>query len=91
MDGISDLMIDCSNYSNSGSDTIIPITLDEALIIASGICYNNETTVLYAELVYSNWCTENDNFNLSWHIVTNRGNYVVDSVTRTAKCDVYTY
>lgn len=91
VDGISDLMIDCSNYSNSGSDTITPITLDEALIIASGICYNNETTVFYAELVYSNWCTENDNFNLSWHIVTNRGNYVVDCVTRTAKCDVYTY
>ena len=91
VNGISDLMIDCSNYSNSGSGTIAPITLDEALIIASGICYNNETTVFYAELVYSNWCTENDNFNLSWHIVTNIGNYVVDCVTRTAKCDVYTY
>lgn len=91
VDGISDLMIDCSNYSNSGSDTITPVTLDEALTIASGICYNNETTVFYAELAYSNWCTENDNFNLSWHIVTNRGNYVVDCVTRTAKCDVDTY
>lgn len=91
VNGISDLMIDCSKYTNSGSGTIAPITLDEALIIASGICYNHETTVLYAELVYSNWCTENDNFNLSWYIVTNRGNYVVDCVTKTAKCDVYTY
>ena len=91
VNGISDLEIDCSNYTNSGSDTVVPITLEEALTIASGICYNNETTVLYAELVYSNWCTENNNFNLSWHIVTNRGNYVVDCVTKTAKCDVYTY
>ena len=91
VNGISDLEIDCSNYTNSGSDTVVPITLEEALTIASGICHNNETTMLYAELVYSNWCTENNNFNLSWHIVTNRGNYVVDCVTKTAKCNMDTY
>lgn len=91
VNGISDLYIDCSKYVISGSASAKPISLDEALKAAGMICYNNTTVVLYAELVYSNRVTGNDTFNLSWYLVTNKGNYVVDCVTKTAVCDVYTY
>ena len=91
VNGISDLYIDCSKYVISGSASAKPISLDEALKAAGMICYNNTTVVLYAELVYSNSVTGNDTFNLSWYLVTNKGNYVVDCVTKTAVCDVYTY
>ena len=91
VNGISDLYIDCSKYVISGSASAKPISLDEALKVAGMICYNNTTVVLYAELVYSNRVTGNDTFNLSWYLVTNKGNYVVDCVTKTAVCDVYTY
>ena len=91
VNGISDLYIDCSKYAISDSTSAKPISLDEALKAAGKICYNNTTIVLYAELVYSNRVTGNDNFNLSWYLVTNKGNYVVDCVTKNAVCDVYTY
>ena len=90
-DGISDLVVDCSQYTNNGTAPITPMSLEEALITASRICHNNSTSLVYAEIVYSNRVSGNDNFNLSWYIVTTRGNYVVDCVTKTAVCDVDTY
>lgn len=91
VNGISDLVIDCSKYEIKGSVSAKPISLDEALKAAGKICYNNSTKVFYAELVYSNRVTCDDNFNLSWYLVTNKGNYVVDCVSKTAVCDMDTY
>ena len=91
VNGISDLVIDCSKYEIKGSVSAKPISLDEALKAAGKICYNNSTKVFYAELVYSNRVSGNDDFNLSWYLVTNKGNYVVDCVLKTAVCDVDTY
>ena len=90
-DGISDLVVDCSQYTSNGTAPITPMSLEEALITASRICHNDSTSLVYAEIVYSNRVSGNDNFNLSWYLVTTRGNYVVDCVTKTAVCDVDTY
>ena len=91
VNGISDLEIDCSKYEINCSASAKPISLEEALKAAGKICYNNSTKVFYAELVYSNRVSGNDDFNLSWYLVTNKGNYVVDCVSKTAVCDMDTY
>ncbi len=89
VDGLSMLEINWHEFTES-SDTIYPMSLKEALEMAnstrSAPCF-----LLSAELVYSNWLTENDTHNLSWYLVTDHGSYVVDCVLRKHKCDSYEY
>ena len=47
--------------------------------------------LLGAELVYSNRLTTDDQYNLSWFLITSKGNYVVDCVLNNHICDSYEY
>lgn len=90
MNGISELEIDCSKYENILHDSIVPLSLDEAIRITSKICQRS-TTLVYAELVYSNYVTHDEKYNLSWYLLTRNGAYVVDCVHKKAVCswDMY--
>ena len=54
--GISELVIDSSKYGIFGENSIVPISIEETLLIADQICYS-PTVLVYAELTYSNWIT----------------------------------
>lgn len=88
--GISELVIDSSKYGIDGENSIVPISIEETLLIVDQIRYS-PTVLVYAELTYSNWITEDDRYNLSWYLVTTNGNYVVDCVIKEAVCDRNTY
>ena len=44
-----------------------------------------------ADLVYSNWLTGSEVYNISWYLCTSNGNYVVDCVLGKHMCDSYEY
>ena len=81
VNGISALTIDCSNYEVVGTDFQKPLSLDEALKIVNKAC-KYSSTLVYANLVYSNYVSRNEKYNLSWYFVTDKGVYVVDCVTK---------
>ena len=60
--------------------------LDDAIRLADA-AYESPTILLYAQLVYSNWLTGSDEYNLSWYLVTSQGDYVVDCVLGKCMCD----
>ena len=64
--------------------------LKEALEMANST-RSRACTLLYADLVYSSWLTENDTQNLSWRLITDGGTYIVDCVLKKHKCDMYEY
>lgn len=72
------------------NDVISPIPLDDAIKMANSTRMA-KATLLYADLVYSNWITESDEYNVSWYLVTDQGSYVVDCVLLKHKCDSYEY
>ena len=89
VDGLSFVEISWHDYDISG-DTIYPMSLKEALEMANST-REAPCTLLYAELVYSSWLTEDDTCNLSWYLLTDAGSYIVDCVQKAHMCDHYEY
>lgn len=84
VNGISEMTIDCSNYEPAGTDVQKPISLDEALKIANKAC-DYSAVLIYADIVYSNYVTGDDRYNLSWYLVTDKGVFVVDCVKKETR------
>ena len=84
VNGISEMTIDCSNYEPAGTDVQKPISLDEALKIANKAC-DYSAVLIYADIVYSNYVTGDDRYNLSWYLVTDKGDFVVDCVKKETR------
>lgn len=84
VNGISEMTIDCSNYEPAGTDVQKPISLDEALKIANKAC-DYSAMLIYADIVYSNYVTGDDRYNLSWYLVTDKGVFVVDCVKKETR------
>lgn len=89
VDGLAFLDINWHDYAAS-EETIYPMPLKEALEMANST-RSRACTLLYADLVYSDWLTENDTQNLSWRLVTDSGTYIVDCVLKKHRCDTYEY
>lgn len=89
VDGLSFVDISWRDYTVS-ENTIYPMPLKEALEMANST-REAPCTLLCARLVYSSWLTGDDTQNLSWHLVTDAGNYIVDCVLKKHKCDSYEY
>ncbi|MBQ5757380.1 MAG: hypothetical protein IIV93_02600 [Clostridia bacterium] len=89
VDGLAFLDINWHDYTAS-EETIYPMPLKEALEMANST-RSRDCTLLYADLVYSDWLTENDTQNLSWRLITDSGTYIVDCVLKKHKCDTYEY
>ena len=64
--------------------------LNEAITMANST-RESDTVLYYAGLIYSNWLSENDDYNLCWYLLTSKGNYVVDCVLKKHMCDSYEY
>ena len=84
VNGISEMTIDCSNYEPAGTDVQKPISLDEALKIANKAC-DYSAVLIYADIVYSNYVTGDDRYNLSWYLVTDKGVFVVDCIKKETR------
>lgn len=89
VNGLNGFDLKWHNFTES-ADTIAPIPLEEAVKMANSTRMA-KATILYADLVYSNWLTESDEYNLSWYLLTDQGSYVVDCVLLKHKCDSYEY
>ena len=89
VNGLNGFDLTWHNFKES-SESIAPISLEEAVSMANSTRMA-KATLLYADLVYSNWVTENEEYNLSWYLVTDQGSYVVDCVELKHKCDSYEY
>lgn len=72
------------------NETIEPLSLNEAIRMANST-RESDTVLYYAGLIYSNWLTENDEYNLCWQLCTSNGNYIVDCVLKKHMCDTYEY
>ena len=89
VNGLNGFDLNWHNFTES-SETLSPIPLEDAIKMAN-FTRMAKATLLYADLVYSNWLTESDEYNLSWYLLTDQGSYVVDCVTLKHKCDSYEY
>ncbi|MBE5792540.1 MAG: hypothetical protein E7322_10335 [Clostridiales bacterium] len=89
INGLNGFDLSWHNFTES-AEIISPISLEEAVKMANSTRMA-KATLLYADLVYSNWLTESDEYNLSWYLLTDQGSYVVDCVLLKHKCDSYEY
>lgn len=89
VNGLNGFDLSWHNFTES-EEVIAPIPLEEAVKMANSTRMA-KATLLYADLVYSNWLTESNEYNLSWYLVTDAGSYVVDCVLMKHKCDSYEY
>lgn len=89
VNGLNGFDLSWHNFSES-EETVSPIPLEDAVKMANSTRMA-KATLLYADLVYSNWLTESDEYNLSWYLLTDQGSYVVDCVLLKHKCDSYEY
>ena len=89
VNGLNGFDLSWHNFTES-EETLAPMKFEDAVKMANSTRYA-KATLLYADLVYSNWLTENDEYNLSWYLVTDQGSYVVDCVLEKHKCDSYEY
>jgi len=89
INGLNGFDLSWHEYTESAEE-IVPMPLKDAIRMADS-SRAAEATLLYANLVYSNWLTENNEYNLSWYLLTDRGTYVVDCVLNRHKCDSYEY
>ncbi len=89
INGLNGFDLSWHNFTES-TEIISPISLEEAVQMANSTRMA-KATLLYADLVYSNWLTESDEYNLSWYLLTDQGSYVVDCVLLKHKCDSYEY
>ena len=90
VNGLDGIMMNWHEYRIETETQIELMPLDEALSMANRT-RKSEAVLLYAAPVYSNWLTGNDRFNLSWLLVTNKGDYIVDCVLKEHKCDSYEF
>lgn len=90
VNGLDGIMMNWHEYRIETETQIELMPLDEALSMANRT-RKSEAVLLYAAPVYSNWLTEDDRFNLSWLLVTNKGDYIVDCVLKEHKCDSYEF
>lgn len=88
--GLAELTVNWHEYQIETETRIELMPLDEAISMANRT-RKSEAVLLYAAPVYSNWLTGDDRFNLSWHLVTNKGDYIVDCVLKEHKCDSYEF
>ena len=89
VNGLNGFDLSWHNFTES-EENLAPIPLEEAVEMANSTRMA-KATLLYADLVYSNWLTESDEYNLSWYLLTDQGSYVVDCVLLKHKCDSYEY
>ena len=89
INGLNGFDLSWHEYEES-TEEIVPMPLKDAIRMADS-SRAAEATLLYANLVYSNWLTESNEYNLSWYLLTDRGTYVVDCVLNRHKCDSYEY
>lgn len=90
VNGLDRIMMNWHEYRIETETQIELMPLDEALSMANRT-RKSEAVLLYAVPVYSNWLTGDDRFNLSWLLVTNKGDYIVDCVLKEHKCDSYEF
>lgn len=90
VNGLAELTVNWHEYQIETEMRIELMPLDEAISMANRT-RKSEAVLLYAAPVYSNWLTGDDRFNLSWHLVTNQGDYIVDCVLKEHKCDSYEF
>lgn len=89
VNGLDTMMLTWHSFT-IGETTATPMSLEDAIAKADAT-RESPTKLLYAQLVYSNWLTGNDEYNLSWYLVTSEGNYVVDCIQNKHMCDSYEY
>lgn len=90
VNGLDRIRMNWHEYRIETETQIELMPLDEALSMANRT-RKSEAVLLYAAPVYSNWLTGDDRFNLSWLLVTNKGDYIVDCVLKEHKCDSYEF
>lgn len=90
VNGLDMIMMNWHEYRIETETQIELMPLDEALSMANRT-RKSEAVLLYAAPVYSNWLTGDDRFNLSWLLVMNKGDYIVDCVLKEHKCDSYEF
>ncbi|MBR4236768.1 MAG: hypothetical protein IKR85_12020 [Clostridia bacterium] len=90
VNGLDTFEITRHEFITKADEPIKLMPFEEALALCDST-REREATVIYAMPVYSNRVSGNDEFDLSWYIVTNRGNYVVDCVLGKHVCDSYEY
>lgn len=90
VNGLDRIMMNWHEYRIETETQIELMPLVEALSMANRT-RKSEAVLLYAAPVYSNWLTGDDRFNLSWLLVTNKGDYIVDCVLKEHKCDSYEF
>ncbi|MBQ3079411.1 MAG: hypothetical protein IJC48_05340 [Clostridia bacterium] len=90
VNGLSGFQLSWHNFEMQGEMTRI-MPLQEAINRAS-TTRSRVTQLLYADICYSNWLTDNsDEYHLSWRLVTADGTYIVDMVLNDHKCNMYEY
>ena len=89
INGLDTMILTWHDFT-AGEATAAPMSLEEAVAMAD-TTRESPAVLLYAQLVYSNWITKNDAYNLSWYLVTSEGNYVVDCIQNQHMCDSYEY
>ena len=90
VNGLDRIMMNWHEYRIETETQIELMPLDEALSMANRT-RKSEAVLLYAAPIYSNWLTGDDRFNLSWLLVMNKGDYIVDCVLKEHKCDSYEF
>ena len=90
VNGLDGIRMNWHEYRIETETQIELMPLDEALSMANRT-RKSEAVLLYAAPVYSNWLTGDDRFNLSWLLVMNKGDYIVDCVLKEHKCDSYEF
>lgn len=90
VNGLDGIIMNWHEYRIETETQIELMPLDEALSMANRT-RKSEAVLLYAAPVYSNWLTGDDRFNLSWLLVMNKGDYIVDCVLKEHKCDSYEF
>lgn len=86
VNGLAELTVNWHEYRIETETQVELMPLDEALSMANRT-RKSEAVLLYAAPVYSNWLTGDEHFNLSWLLVTNKGDSIVDCVLKEHKCD----
>ncbi len=90
VNGLDGIMMNWHEYRIETETQIELMPLDEAISMANRT-RKSDAVLLYAAPVYSNWLTGDERFNLSWLLVTNKGDYIVDCVLKEHKCDSYEF
>jgi len=89
VNGLNGIDLEWHTFEES-QETAAIMPLQQAIDLAN-TTREAPTTLFYAQITYSNWITENEQYNLGWYLVTSNGNYFVDSVLQKHKCDCYEY